>query len=423
MNSALRGIIPDSGLKFVAQQKAFLKSGQRMNVAAAGRRSGKTMTGKLRGRKRALTIPYENGRVIFAAPTHKQARRVFWKDVRRMFKPFTVGKPKDGDMSLMLVNGVEVEVMGLDVPERAEGAPLDHIQLDEYANMRPEVWTDHIRPMLAERNGTADLTGTPEGRNHYYELFIEALKDEHWGAFTWTSEEILPPDEIERLKKDLDELTYQQEICASFVNFEGRAYYSFDIEKHVKVTEYDPRAPIALCMDFNAKPGTSSVIQEHPVLGTMIIAEIFINRYSNTPEVCKYFLEKFRNHKGDVLLFGDPAGNQRKSSNVRGTDWDLVRQELQPVFGSRLKWRVDKSPPSIRGSVNAVNARLSQGKMCVHPACEWMIKDLDGTERDETGDIVKKQGDLLTHLTDGVRYYIARTWPIVRVTSNQTSIM
>jgi len=341
-----------------------------------------------------------------------------------MFKEFTVGRPLDGDMSLILVTGTIVEVMGLDVPERIEGAPLDHIQLDEIANMKPEVWTNHIRPMLAERGGTADFTGTPEGRGHFYQLWCDALDDDAWGAFTWTSEEVLPTDEVDRLKHDLDDLTYQQECCASFVNFEGLAYYEFKRAIHIGATIYDPQQPIALCMDFNAKPGNCSVIQEHPRIGTQVIGEVFINRYSNTEEVTAAFIDKYKSHKGEIQLYGDPAGNQKKSSGVRGTDWDIVRVTLQKVFHpDRLAWRVSRSAPSIRDSINAVNGRLKSKLFRVDPSCKWMIKDLEGTERDETGTLKKIQGDLLTHLTDGLRYYMQRRHPVAGIIGGTTRVM
>lgn len=414
-------IILPPKMKVVPAQRDFMRSRKRFNIAPAGRRSGKTMTGKCRAFRRAFEIPYDDGRVVFAAPTHKQAKRIFWRDVKRMFKPFTVGKPLDGEMQLRLVNGVTVECAGLDVPERIEGAPLDHIHFDEFADMRPEVWTEHIRPMLAERNGTADFTGTPEGRNHMYELWTEALSDPEWGAFTWTSEEVLPADEIARLKRDLDELTYNQEVRASFVNFKGRAYYAFDSQQHLIDPWYDPDQPLALCLDFNVEPGVAVFIQEHPDLGTVVIDEIYIPRDSNTPRVCKEVIRKYGTHRGEVHLYGDATGGLRGTAKVQGSDWDLVRQELKPVFGDRLRWRVPDSNPPVRVCVNAVNARLGSGRMKVCRNCKYVIRDLDGVERDEAGDIVKKAGDPLTHLSDAIRYYVQRRFPVAGVIGGKSS--
>lgn len=418
----LRHVVPSDRI-LVEEAESFRQSPHRFNVVPAGRRSGKTMHAKWRAFERALSIHHDDGRVIFAGPTHRQAKRIFWKPVKRMFRPFIAGRPLDGELSLTLVTGTTIEVMGMDVPERAEGAPVDHVVFDEYANMKPEVWTDHVRPMLAERGGTADFIGTPEGRNHYYELWVTAQDDDEWGSFTWSSRKVLPEPEIARIERDLDERTVQQEIDASFIDFEGRAYYAFDRETHViDEAPYDPNGPIAFLLDFNSKPGNASVVQETDA-GTVVIDEVFIRRYSNTPEVCRELLRKFGNHRGDVLLYGDPAGNQHKSSALHGTDWDLVRNELKPTFGDRLHWRVPRSPPPIRISIAAVNSRISSGAFRVAKKCEWMIRDLEGTEATEEGDIKKEQGSLLTHLTDGLRYYVQERFPVSSVIGVSTPIM
>lgn len=408
-------------LKLVIPQRDFLLSRKRFNVVPAGRRSGKTMTGKARGFRRAFEIEHEDGRIVFAAPTHRQAKNIFWKPVKRMFKPFTVGKPLDGEMKLTLVNGVTVECAGLDEPARIEGSPLDHIQFDEFADMKPEVWGEHVRPMLAERNGTADFTGTPEGRDHFYELWTDALGDTDWGCFTWTSEEVLPADEIERLKRDLDPLTYDQEIKASFVNFAGRAYYAFDSAKHLVEVKYNPDWDVALCLDFNVEPGVAAVVQEHPELGTVVVDEVYIKQDSNTPKVCKVFGEKFKDHKQGILLYGDATGGNRGSAKVQGSDWDLVRQTLNPLFPGQLKWRVPESNPQVRSCVNAVNARASAGRLRVNKACKYVIRDFEGVTRDAAGDIEKKADDPLTHISDAIRYYIHRRFPIAGVVGKDTT--
>jgi hypothetical protein len=78
------------------------------------------------------------------------------------------------------------------------------------------------------------------GRNHYYETaekaqaeLAELGAESEWGYFHWKSADILPAKEIEAAKRDLDPLTFAQEYEASFVNFEGRAYYAFGDENKV----------------------------------------------------------------------------------------------------------------------------------------------------------------------------------------------
>jgi len=87
------------------------------------------------------------------------------------------------------------------------------------------------------------------------------------------------------------------------------------------------------------------------------------------------------------------------------------------VFGDRLKDRVATSAPSIRSRLNSVNARLRAaddtiGLVIDGKACKYLIRDFDGVESDEQGNIVKVQGGPLTHTSDALGYYIHENHPL-----------
>jgi hypothetical protein len=48
-------------------------------------------------------------------------------------------------------NGGQVRLYGADNPDAMRGIYLDGIVLDEYADMDPRVWSEIIRPALADR--------------------------------------------------------------------------------------------------------------------------------------------------------------------------------------------------------------------------------------------------------------------------------
>ena len=129
---------------------------------------------------------------------------------------------------------------------------------------KKKAWQENVRPALADRRGWCWFIGVPEGRNHYYDLDKQAKADDtgEWDSFHWVSADILPREEIEAAKRDLDELTFQQEFEASFVSFEGRAYYPFDERIHTARIRYNPKQPLVFCFDFNVAPGVAAVIQE-----------------------------------------------------------------------------------------------------------------------------------------------------------------
>ena len=64
-----------------------------------------------------------------------------------------------------------MRLYGADNPDRLRGGGLDGVLLDEYADMKPAVWGEVIRPMLADRQGWATFIGTPKGRVGLYDIW------------------------------------------------------------------------------------------------------------------------------------------------------------------------------------------------------------------------------------------------------------
>lgn len=435
---------------------ALWASKARFRTVPAGRRSGKTELAKRYGVILAMKLP-PGGLVGFGAPTFQQAKNIFWKDLKALVPKPLVRKVIETDLTIVLITGTELRVVGMDKPERVEGQPWDWICLDEFANMKETAWQENVYPALSTvgRFGRAWLIGVPEGRNHYYELDLKARHDEtgEWASFTWFSSDILPAATIEAAKRDLDELTYQQEYEASFVNFTGRAYHSFDIDTHVMHCKklYNPRAPLLFCFDFNVEPGTATVLQyvkakmprkveavevngkklfgarvDHDELDVLaVIGEVWVPRNSNTPIVCRKLLQDWGDHHGPIRLFGDATGGARKTSALEGSDWDLIMQYMHGHYGRDRVTRYGHrnlesgkySNPSERARLNAVNSLLKAAdgtvRLIVDPECPQTIKDFDGVRLVEggSGEIDKKHDPNRSHLTDGIGYAVEYLHP------------
>ena len=414
------------------KQHAYFHSPHRFNTVPAGRRSGKTELFKRKIVRAALRgSAFDNARFFAGAPTRDQAKRIFWYDLKALSPPdLLAGRPSEGELVIRYTNGSEIHVIGMDKPERIEGAPWDGGGLDEYANMKAKAWPENVRPALSDRRGWCDFTGVPEGRNHYYELDrkakarMRALGElSEWGSYHWTSAEILPAAEIEAARAELDPQTFDQEYNASFVNFEGRAYYAFAEETHCASLPYYPQIDLVLCFDFNVDPGVCAIAQEIPLpngrMGTGVIGEVYIPRNSNTPAVCRKIIEDYGNHTGRVFCYGDATGGARGSAKVQGSDWELIQATLRPIFGERLGFKVPPANPSERSRINAVNTRLLSGNGDIHLMVDsakapHVVKDLEGVALLEggSGELDKKSDKTLSHISDALGYYIAREFPL-----------
>lgn len=417
-------------------QAALWAATERFIVCTSGRRSGKT---EILKRRAARAVCLEANRpdyfIGLAAPTRDQAKSIFWKDMKLLIPEWIWARtPSESDLTIELRNGATLGVLGMDKPYRAEGRPIDGIGLDEYANMKPESWTSHIRPALSTpgRPGWAWFIGVPEGRNHYYRLWKDALRPErkNWGGYHWHSSEILDPEEIEQALEDLDKRTYDQEYGGLFVSTEGRAYYSYLQEVHAaERLEYNPRLPLIFCFDFNNAPGTATVIQEQYYDGprkdlvapefSAGIGEVWIPKHSRTDRVCRRLIEDWGHHQGDVYAYGDATGGAAGSSAVEGSDWDIIERMLEQAFPDRFYMNVQSSNPSPKSRINSFNSRLMSANGRVRflldiNKCPHLAEDLEGVMELEgtAGEIDKKTDKTLTHCTDGVGYYVHYEYPI-----------
>lgn len=448
------------------KQANFLTSTKRFNVCVAGRRSFKTEGAKRRGIRKAIReTRFDFARFLFSAPTAPQATKIFWYDLKRLTP---VGLIKGGsagireaEKSIPLINGMELGVVGLDVPERVEGSPLAHICVDELDNVKQRAWEENISPALTDTQGTADFIGVPEGRLLLWKFKEKCETDEYgeWSYHHWTSEEVLHlylgfradrealPDELKNLDpislgvvlaerelksamSRMDKVTYNREYRASFETIEGRVYYDFDRTIHSRyLLRHQPDRPLDLCLDFNVEPGTATVVQDFPtnyvpgeVGFTGVIDEIWIERDSNTIKICEEFGKRWGGrHSGRVRVFGDATGGARGSAKVEGSDWDLVKKVLPKYFPAGIDYKYPRRNPPERVRMNAMNSRILSAnglvKFRVDPSCRHTITDFESvkTKEDGSGEIYKEmkgENKWLTHLSDGLGYREVYLYPL-----------
>jgi hypothetical protein len=429
--------------KLAPVQARYLCSPARVNYVAAGRRSFKTRAAKLR-LVRAAISPQEFGDAQYfaCAPTHSQTKNIFWEDIKKLVPDWAFRQNRDRSISeselrIELWNDAVIRLHGLDKPQRVEGGFWDGGVVTEYADIKPGAIASHIDPMRL-RGGWIDCEGVPEGRNHFYREVQDVKKfvlngDKDYAYHHWKTADVLwlwlgrerAAKEIALARAKLDPLTFQQEFEAEFITIEGAAYYQFSDEVHVlRDLPYDPRSPLNFCFDFNVSPGVAAVSQEHDQgngqTATYWIGEVYIEKNSNTPMVCKKLIKDWGTHQGEIRLYGDATGGSRGSAKVAGSDWDLVRDTLRGGFqhSDGITWHVPSANPSERSRINAMNTRLmtsdgSKRMFFSSRKCPMLIRDLQGvtTVKGGSGEIDKHADRMLTHISDAAGYYVVREFP------------
>lgn len=231
-------------------QVAIYNSPARFKVVAAGRRFGKSHYAAcvlgieaLRSENdKGYKLTAEHG-VYYIAPTFDQAKRVMWPKLREILgyqqQSGFIVKENVNDGWLELVSGRRIYIKGADNPDSLRGIGLSFVVLDEYADMKSDVWDLIIRPALADVEGGGLFIGTPKGKNHFYKLFINALErprppgllpDEEnpwdeWEAFHFKSIDnpFLKRKELRAIESGTESRdVIRQELEASFVSGSGK---------------------------------------------------------------------------------------------------------------------------------------------------------------------------------------------------------
>lgn len=207
------------GLNSYEPRGPFLKfhgRDKRWAVMVAHRRAGKTVACIADLVLEAICTRKQDARYAYIAPQYNQAKDIAWLYVKRLTADIPMVTYNEAELRANLPNGAQVRLYGADNPDRLRGMYLDGVILDEHADMRPRVWGEIVRPMLADRKGWAAFIGTPKGHNEFYRVWQDA--DEEWFRLCLKGSDsgLIDRSELDAMRKSMTEDQYEQEVECSF---------------------------------------------------------------------------------------------------------------------------------------------------------------------------------------------------------------
>jgi predicted phage terminase large subunit-like protein len=204
-------------VKLHEKQLEVFNDNTRFKVVAAGRRFGKSRLAAWTLLIEALKSKTKD--CFYIAPTYQQAKDIMWAMLKELGNEVIIAAHENTSV-LTLRNGRKIYLKGADRPDTLRGVGLAYVVIDEYADIKPNVWEQIVRPALADVQGGALFIGTPKGRNHFYEMFKlgEAGKNPEWTSFHFTSYDnpLIPASEIEAAKESMSSFAFRQEFLSSF---------------------------------------------------------------------------------------------------------------------------------------------------------------------------------------------------------------
>jgi hypothetical protein len=295
-------------MEFHPAQDRIASDTHRYRVVVCGRRFGKTTLSVWE--MLAFAWSREKSKVVYLAPTIKQARDIAWRMLKEATR--TVSEANETRLELSLTNGSEIWLRGTENVESLRGQGIDFLVVDEVASIKNwnETWEEVLRPTLTDTRGQVLFIGTPKGYNHFYDLYMKPHEDTDYISFKFTSYDnpFIPSDELEKAKDEMDEDAFRQEYMAEFRRFVGMVYKEWDMDKQFMPIEYDPKLPLHLAFDFGVNDPT---------------AIIWIQRMGGEFRAIDYFessdasVDRFisiingRPYHPISGAFGDPAGEAR----------------------------------------------------------------------------------------------------------------
>ena len=174
--------------------------------------------------KKALENKKRAPQYCYLGPFRNQAKLIAWEYLKYYSRAIPGVKVNESDLFVEFPSmhpgspGAKIMIVGADKPDRLRGIYLDGCVLDEYAQVKQNVYGEIIVPALTDRNGFAYFIGTPKGQNQFYDRYLKALKDDRYFVCCYRADEtnVLTAEQIDGMKKEMTDIEIRQELLCDF---------------------------------------------------------------------------------------------------------------------------------------------------------------------------------------------------------------
>lgn len=215
----------------------------RFSLIVAHRRFGKTVGIVNHTVRKASLNRLEAPQYAYVAPLLKQAKMIAWN----YLKKYTAAipgrrKPNESDLYVELppdpryeemgLPGARIHIVGADNPDVLRGTYWDGVVLDEWALMKPWIWSEVLLAALEDRQGWAVKMGTPKGQNHFYEDLEYAQANPAWWTGIYRADEtgVFSQEQIDFLRKESrSDRVFRQEYLCDFTASADNVLITIDL--------------------------------------------------------------------------------------------------------------------------------------------------------------------------------------------------
>lgn len=284
-------------------QQDFHNNIKRWNFLVCHRRFGKTVMAINQLIRDSVTCTKERPRYAYIAPTYRMAKSIVWDYLKHYTSVIPGVKYNEAELRVDMPNNARITLLGGENIDALRGIYLDGCVMDEYAQMRPSLFTEVISPCLSDRKGYAVFIGTPKGKNHFYDLKLRIEKNSQWYVATHKASQsgYVDADELVAQREAInDEDVYNQEYECSFDAAIKGAFYAdsmADVKAGNRICKlpYDPNLEVHTYWDIGFKDDTAIIFVQ--LFGKEIrIIDSYCNRGMTMSDYAKVLKDKGYNY-------------------------------------------------------------------------------------------------------------------------------
>ena len=404
-------------------------------VYQGGFGSGKTFVGSLLGVLLAIKYPKITG--LVGAKTYSLVRDTtlvsYFEHLEKLGfqegRDFTYNKSMQ---KLILKNGSQIMFRHFDEPNKLKSLNLGFVEIEEMSDVKEATFKmllgrmrQAIRPNWHNFKYRIFAHTNPENKSGWiWKTFVKNKKNNYRLIIAPTTENTyLPKNFCEELKHAYDEKYYRMNVLGEFINSNNNLVIPNFNSNNLQELNYLENSELHISCDFNVDPMCWEIahISKNNVY---FIDEIALEN-TTTEKTCEYFIEKYKNHKGGIIINGDASGDNRTCQS-EFTNYVIIKKCLMQAGFRDVKFEIRKFNPPIKNRVHAFASKICnfQGErsLFIDPKCEKLIYNLNNLKYREGSSIIdiptyyqiKNDSELkfLSHPFDAASYLVEYYFPI-----------
>lgn len=359
--------------------------------------------------KKALENKKRAPQYCYLGPFRNQAKLIAWEYLKYYSRAIPGVKVNESDLFVEFPSmhpgspGAKIMIVGADKPDRLRGIYLDGCVLDEYAQVKQNVYGEIIVPALTDRNGFAYFIGTPKGQNQFYERYLKALNDDRYFVCKYRVDEtnVLTEQQVADMKADMTDIEIRQELLCDFTASASNVVIPIDLVTEAAARSIRPDQvqglPLIMAVDVARFGDDDSVLTWRQ--GLWMDKQIRLHGL-NTMELANYIANLYYRKKPDAIIidagamgagvidrlremgipsvfeinFGQQANDPNRYANIRAE-----------IYFKMLEWLKNggciPNEPRLKSELTVTEYKFtSAGKIILQPKEE--IKELTGRSPD-----------------------------------------